>query len=170
MLSKCRYLIAMMGFFATFSGLIYGDFLSIPTWFFGSCYDDSKLHKRLSSTCTPVFGLDPSWMLANNSLLFSNSFKMKLSIILGVSHMTLGVLLKGLNCVIQSNFTELFCEFIPQLAFLFSTFGYMSLLIVVKWLTHFTDTSIAPSILTTLLNIPLKQGETPAGFVALLNH
>lgn len=34
-----RYILLLMGFFATFCGLIYNDFMAIPLWLFGSCYD-----------------------------------------------------------------------------------------------------------------------------------
>jgi V-type H+-transporting ATPase subunit a len=34
-----RYLIAMMGFFATYCGFVYNDFLSLPLNLFSSCYD-----------------------------------------------------------------------------------------------------------------------------------
>lgn len=38
-------------------------------------------------------------------------------------------------------------------------FGYMNLLIIVKWLTDYEYVeSVAPSIITTMINIPLKAG------------
>jgi len=39
-----------------------------------------------------------------------------------------------------------------------ATFGYMTFLIVWKWLTPFTVTSEAPSIITTLLNMGFMLG------------
>lgn len=42
-----------------------------------------------------------------------------------------------------------------------STFGYMSLLIIVKWNNDYTaDTSKAPSILDVMLKLGLKLGDT----------
>lgn len=35
---KARYLLLLMGFFATYCGLVYNDFMSIPLNLFGSCY------------------------------------------------------------------------------------------------------------------------------------
>jgi V-type H+-transporting ATPase subunit a len=33
-----RYLLLLLGFFATFCGIIYNDFMSIPIFAFDSCY------------------------------------------------------------------------------------------------------------------------------------
>merc|ERR1711865_361322 len=45
------------------------------------------------------FGLDPLWKGTTNELMFFNSFKMKISVILGISQMVFGICLKGLNAV-----------------------------------------------------------------------
>mmetsp|Transcript_11773 Transcript_11773/g.16550 ORF Transcript_11773/g.16550 Transcript_11773/m.16550 type:complete len:111 (-) Transcript_11773:1123-1455(-) len=37
-----RYIIALMGFFAAYCGLIYNDFLSLSFDFFGSCYNPNN--------------------------------------------------------------------------------------------------------------------------------
>lgn len=77
--------------------------------------------------------------MAANQLTMTNSFKMKTSIIFGVSQMVLGVLLKGLNSIHFRNPVDFFFEFIPQLGFLLCTFGYMVFLIFAKWSIDYTD-------------------------------
>jgi len=39
-------------------------------------------------------------------------------------------------------------------------FGYMDFIIIYKWLQYWPDLQIAPSIITTMINIPLKLGKT----------
>jgi V-type H+-transporting ATPase subunit a len=40
-----KYLIVMMGFFATYMGFIYNDFMSLPTRVFDSCYPIEEMTK-----------------------------------------------------------------------------------------------------------------------------
>lgn len=150
-----------MGFFGLFCGFIYNDFMSIPLDLFGSCFDETKKKTLMKSdeNCVYHFGIDPAWLSASNSLQFFNSFKMKTAIIFGIFQMILGIFLKGLNSLFQLNAVDFFFEFIPQIFFLVCTFGYMVLLIVLKWLSHYDTPKDAPSILNIMLNFPLKMGK-----------
>ncbi|KAL4510304.1 hypothetical protein ABPG72_008194 [Tetrahymena utriculariae] len=169
-LYKCRYIISMMGFFAIFCGFIYNDFMSIPLDLFGSCYAfQGKSKIKRSDECVYPFGMDPVWLDSQNSLTFFNSFKMKTAIILGVSQMLLGILLKGLNSILQLSTLDFFFEFLPQLLFFICTFGYMALLIILKWLSSFAP-SEAPSILTIMLNFILNFGELDPNYDNILGY
>ena len=83
---------------------------------------------------------------------FLNSFKMKTSIIVGVIHMTLGIFLKGANRVYFRDWSKFFFVFLPELLFFLCTFGYMVLLIILKWLTVFPSPEAAPSIISIFIN------------------
>ena len=70
--------------------------------------------------------------------------------------MTLGVILKGFNYRYQGKRLEFWFEAVPQLLLLLSLFGFMDYLIIVKWLTDFSqpspissdqDSMSAPSII-----------------------
>jgi V-type H+-transporting ATPase subunit a len=47
--------------------------------------------------------------------------------------MTFGILLKGVNAYYFKANLDLYCEFLPMILFDFSLFGYMVVLIFVKW-------------------------------------
>lgn len=64
---------------------------------------------------------------------FTNSLKMKLAVILGVTHMLLGICLKLLNVIRKKNWLSLFTLAIPQLIFMLCTFFYMDFMIIYKW-------------------------------------
>jgi V-type H+-transporting ATPase subunit a len=59
---------------------------------------------------------------------------MKISVIIGVIHMILGVFLKALNDIHFKNYKDVIFVFLSQLIFLVSLFGYMDFLIIYKWL------------------------------------
>lgn len=81
---------------------------------------------------------------------------MKSSIVIGVVHMTLGIMMKGLNTVYFGNWSKFFFVFLPELMFFMCTFGYMVLLIILKWLTAFPDPGTAPSIISIFINFVVK--------------
>ena len=153
-LVKNRYFILLLGFFAFYNGIIYNDFFSMPLNFFGSCYKSIKYKEKIEEIkkeidCIYPIGLDPKWHMANNELIFLNSFKMKMSIIIGIIQMLFGLILKGLNCIYFKDYLDLFFVFFPQFIFMFVLFGYLILLIYIKWSTDWSnDTSKAPSIIS----------------------
>ena len=160
-LVKYRYILLLMGFFSFFCGIIYNDFMAIPLSVFQSCYiNDKNSDKAIKKEgCTYPVGMDPKWYSSSNELTFMNSFKMKWSVIVGVIQMTLGIILRGLNNLFFGDYLGFFLEFIPQLIFMVLLFGYMIALIFIKWNTDYAgNTENAPSIITILMNLALKNG------------
>ncbi|KAM5237711.1 V-type proton ATPase 116 kDa subunit a 2 [Ctenodactylus gundi] len=100
------------------------------------------------------FGIDPIWNLATNRLTFLNSFKMKMSVILGVVHMTFGVVLGIFNHLHFQKKFNVYLVSVPELLFLLGIFGYLLFMIVYKWLAYSAATSqTAPSILIDFINM-----------------
>lgn len=59
---------------------------------------------------------------------------MKISVIIAILHMTVGVIIKAFNAKFFRKSLDFYFEFIPQIIFLFLLFGYMDFLIIYKWL------------------------------------
>jgi len=175
-----RYIVLLMGVFSIYTGLLYNDVFSKSLNIFGSSWKAAPLSKTglydkhmilnpaESYTKGPYpFGMDPVWQISENKILFLNSYKMKLSVILGVMQMLFGVILSFFNHTYFKRPINIVCEFIPQVVFLLSIFGYMNLLIISKWLTYDSrDSSCAPSILITLINMFLMKYPTEPCFLA----
>jgi V-type H+-transporting ATPase subunit a len=139
---SARYMLFGMGAMAIYSGLIYNDFFSIGLDLFGSRYDykdqtDGTVATSISyygdASVVYPFGVDPAWKVSSNELLFFNSMKMKMSVILGITQMCFGVLLKGMNSLYFRAYLDFFCEFLPMIIFAVGFFGYMIILIFIKW-------------------------------------
>lgn len=73
--------------------------------------------------------------MSTSDLNVYNSFKMKTSVILGITQMVLGLVIKGFNSLYFNKMLDFKHEVIPQLLLLVCMFGYMDLMIVVKWNT-----------------------------------
>lgn len=107
-----RYIILLMGLFSMYTGMIYNDIFSKSVNIFGSSwmvyYNASDLRDHSHLQPDPAredgyaqvpypMGMDPAWALAENKIVFLNSYKMKLSIIFGVIHMIFGVCVSVVN-------------------------------------------------------------------------
>ncbi|XP_047631036.1 V-type proton ATPase 116 kDa subunit a 3 [Phacochoerus africanus] len=170
-----RYLLLLMGLFSVYTGFIYNECFSRATAIFPSGWSvaamanqsgwsDTFLAEHPLLTLDPnvtgvflepyPFGIDPVWSLAVNHLSFLNSFKMKMSVILGVTHMTFGVVLGVFNHMHFGQWHRLLLETVPELVFLLALFGYLVFLIVYKWLRFVAaDAASAPSILIHFINM-----------------
>ncbi|XP_047447831.1 V-type proton ATPase 116 kDa subunit a [Mugil cephalus] len=176
-----RYIILLMGLFSIYTGLIYNDCFSKSLNIFGSGWsvkamfvakewkmEDVRGNRllTLNPNTTGVFkgpyplGIDPIWNLASNRLTFLNSYKMKMSVILGIIHMTFGVVLSTYNHLHFRRKYNLYLIFIPELLFLLCLFGYLVFMIFYKWLVFSAkDSRLAPSILIHFINMFLMQGD-----------
>src|SRR5690348_8163894 len=63
---------------------------------------------------------------------------MKLSIIIGVTQMVMGICMSAFNAMYFGHIVDVFAEFIPQLLFMLCLFGYMVILILYKWSLPFS--------------------------------
>uniref|UniRef100_A0A8C6PUY6 V-type proton ATPase subunit a n=1 Tax=Nothobranchius furzeri TaxID=105023 RepID=A0A8C6PUY6_NOTFU len=163
-----RYLILLMGLFSIYTGAIYNECFSrgITTfnsaWSVGPMFENNIWNSSvlggnqdlsMDPNVTGVFsspypfGIDPVWSLATNKLTFLNSYKMKMSVIIGIIHMTFGVCLSFFNyCV--------FLVLIPELLFMLCLFGYLVFMVVFKWIVYTPARSReAPSILIHFIDM-----------------
>ncbi|KAG8347857.1 putative V type ATPase family [Trypanosoma vivax] len=166
-----RYLLFLMGLFAVYLGLLYNDLFGFSTEIFASGYQWEKITNKTSGNMYPInmkdvtpnrsviFGIDSAWSETENKLEFYNSVKMKCSVIIGVVQMIVGVFLSLLNHLYFDDKILVWYRFIPEIVFLLCTFGYMCVLIVVKWCTNWDNrTHNAPSLLETMTNFFLQPG------------
>ncbi|CAH8479263.1 unnamed protein product [Heterobilharzia americana] len=169
-----RYIILLMGLFSIYTGLIYNDIFSLSANIFGSSwyptYDNQALLPGVRLQLEPrtsvnvsdrmyagypyPFGLDPVWQLAGNKIMLTNSIKMKMSVVLGVLHMLLGISLGAFNYRHSKDNLSIWCLLIPQVLFLSCIFLYLVILIFFKWMAYTAETaSLAPSLLIGLINM-----------------
>jgi len=167
--AEARYVLLFMGLFAVYNGLVYNDAMSImingfnkSQWGYGfvANHDDSESVVLFSKNGVYAFGMDPVWHGLDNQLAATNSLKMKLAVILGVVQMTYGLFLKLSNHLNEGDLVSVFFEFVPQLLFMMSFFGYMCFLIIFKWSIDWTSSDLpaTPSLITVLIKMILGFG------------
>jgi len=91
--------------------------------------------------------------------VFTNSFKMKMSVVIGVIHMTFALCLQLPNHIKFKRPVDIYANFIPQMIFLQSIFGYLVVCILYKWSVDWSKaTTQPPSLLNMLINMFLEPG------------
>lgn len=155
---QVKHFFLLMGLFSTFCGFCYNDYGSVPLYLFGrSCYDFVGKEGIQKEGCVYPIGVDPVWYLSVQELTFMNSIKMKLAVIFGVWHMSIGILCKGSNNIYYGQYIDFFFEFIPQIVVMLALFGYMDYMIIIKWLTDWNGVeAFAPSVIATMIDMFLN--------------
>ncbi|KAG5998307.1 H(+)-transporting V0 sector ATPase subunit a [Claviceps spartinae] len=187
-----RYIALVMAVFSVFTGLIYNDVFSKSMTLFPSAWHYPRPeHYEPGQTIVAElndngyrypFGLDWAWHGTENTLLFSNSYKMKMSIILGWAHMTYSLCFAYINAKHFKRPIDIWGNFVPGMIFFQSIFGYLVVCIIYKWTVDWTNPDPAiggqpPGLLNMLiymflqpgtLDIPLYKGQATVQLFLLL--
>merc|ERR1712004_419060 len=96
------------------------------------------------------------WQSASNKIGFLNTYKMKISL-------TFGVMMSLWNKLSKKQYASIFLEFFPQVIFLLGIFGYLILMIFIKWVLYGANLPdphsehCAPNLLITFINMMLNK-------------
>ncbi|KAH9898679.1 V0/A0 complex, 116-kDa subunit of ATPase [Xylariomycetidae sp. FL2044] len=170
-----RYIALVMAIFSLYTGLIYNDAFSKPLPLFKSQWEwdvpegwkeGQALTAKLRGDYRYPFGLDWRWHSAENDLLFTNSYKMKMSIILGWAHMTYSLCLSLYNARHFKKPIDIWGNFVPGMIFFQSIFGYLVVCIIYKWSVDWSapDAGPPPGLLNMLIYMFLQPGTLDVQF------
>ena len=162
-----RYFLLVMALCGIYNGLLYNECFGLPIDMFGSHYVKSpngtepatKWDKKDAGIYP--FGLDPVWIFKDNELIFTNSLKMKISVVMGISQMVFGMFLQLIKQVRRRAWIELFLGWVPQMMYLCSFFVYMVAIIILKWCTPHSYNEEGVNLIQVLISMLLSPTSIP---------
>ena len=159
-----RYFLLVMALCGIYNGFLYNECFGLPIDIFGSHYAEHEVngtHVWLrTDNGTYPFGLDPVWIFKDNELIFTNSLKMKISVVMGILQMVFGMFLQLIKQVRRRAWIELALGWVPQMMYLCSFFLYMVAIVIYKWCIGKEKGEV--SLIQVLISMLLSPTDIPA--------
>lgn len=169
-------MIVLNGLFGAYVGSLYNEIFGVPTSLFGRSWtslspDECDIMYPNNTfapyDCYPgmlqtnmLWGIDPTWHKSANAITFFNSYKMKISIVVGIIQMSLGIMLSLMNHLKYKDYKKVWFQWLPEVGFFFPIFGYLVFMIFYKWSIDWVGTGLPPpSLLNILIGMFMSPGD-----------
>lgn len=119
-----RYMLLVCSIYSIYFGILYSEFFGISISVFK--------YKNIN-----LIGFDPNYHHMKEGLNILNSLKMKISILIGTLHMFIGLIINSMNCYLLNDKISFICKTLPKILCFISFCGYLSLLVIVKFIRPF---------------------------------
>jgi V-type H+-transporting ATPase subunit a len=156
-----KWLLVLASICALYCGFIYNECFGLPIYMAKSAWtpDGENPGKwKKEEGYVYRFGMDPGWFFKDNELIFLNSYKMKLSVVMGMSQMIFGMFLQLIKHVHRRDWLEIAVVWLPEMLYLVPFFGYLVVIILVKWGTQFPENSEGVNLIQMLIGMILSFG------------
>jgi V-type H+-transporting ATPase subunit a len=159
-----KWLLACASVCALYCGFVYNECFGLPIKFVRSAWlkdppaqGNTQTWSKDGQSVYP-FGMDPEWFFKDNELIFLNSYKMKLSVVMGMSQMVFGMVLQLIKHIHRRAWLEIAVVWIPEVLYLVPFFGYLVVIIIVKWCSPWKSGDEGVNLIQMLIGMILSIG------------